>query len=228
LHLRHFHALIWIAAYSHHEQINQERFQMIRLGIIGTGGMAHAHAHAHAHAQAQAFAAIKGCKVVTCCGIIPGRAKAFAEKYGIPTAYQNTREMFRKEDLDGVSIVTIDRAHAPAALLTIEYRVNVMCEKPLADSLKDALRVYGDKGAPDLNLDRPPPDTLRVCLGKDADATLWMPVKYPPTPSMYQRFVASLKTGRQGQTSFADWARVQAYLDASAISAKRGGRFITL
>jgi predicted dehydrogenase len=32
---------------------------------------------------------------------------------------------------------------------------------------------------------------------------------------MYERFIRAIRTGKQGQTSFAGAARVQAYLDAS-------------
>src|ERR1035437_7558491 len=106
---------------------------MIRLAISGTGGMANGHA--------SSFKAIKGCELAACCDIVPGRAKAFAEKYGIPKAYANAEEMLKNERLDGVSIVTIDKAHAPTALLAIEYGMCVMCEKPLADNLRDARRM---------------------------------------------------------------------------------------
>ena len=43
---------------------------------------------------------------------------------------------------------------------------------------------------------------------------------------MYRRFVNAIRTGRQGQTSFEGGARVQAYLDASARSAHKGGVFL--
>ena len=68
---------------------------------------------------------------------MPGRAKAFAEKHKIPAAYEDTRAMLRRETLDGVSVVTTDRAHAEAALLAIGRGVNVMCEKPLAETMED-------------------------------------------------------------------------------------------
>jgi len=78
-----------------------------------------------------------------------------------------------------------------------------------------ALQVYGDKGGLDLNLDRPEPDTLRVCLGENADKSAWEQMPCPPVPNMYQRFITAIVEGKQGQTSFETGARVQAYLDAS-------------
>jgi predicted dehydrogenase len=78
-----------------------------------------------------------------------------------------------------------------------------------------ALKVYGDKGALDLNLDRPEPDTLRVCLGENVDKTVWEQMPCPPVPNMYQRFITAILEGKQGQTSFKTGARVQSYLAAS-------------
>src|ERR1035437_7716923 len=105
----------------------------VRLAIVGTGGMANNHA--------VRCNAVEGCQLAACCDIVPGRAKAFAEKHKIPSAYENVGEMLKREKLDGVSVVTPDRAHAEAALLAIAQGLNVMCEKPLADNLRDARRM---------------------------------------------------------------------------------------
>lgn len=106
---------------------------MIRLAIIGTGGMARAHA--------QRYKAIPGCRVVACCDVIPGRAGEFAKTHGIPAAYDDFKPLLKNEKLDAVSIVTSDRAHMPVALAAIRYGLHVMCEKPLADTLGHARRM---------------------------------------------------------------------------------------
>lgn len=316
---------------------------MIRLAIIGSGNMANLHA--------QAFAAIKGCRVVACCDIIPARAEALARRYRIPAAYADARLMLQREKLDGVSIVTPDNAHAAAArrhkrltAVNFSYRNNPATQQaaalvaagrlgriihvegsylqswlvnrawgdwhtdptwqwrlsskhgsagtlgdigvhlydlaafvvgdlaelacvlktfakdkqrigPYVFDVNDsaistvrfkngalgtlhttrwgvghqnavALRVYGDKGALDLNLDRPPPATLRVCCGRAIHTARWQPWPCPITPNNYQRFVTSLRTGRPGQTSFADGLKVQAYLAASFISSKNNSKFV--
>ncbi len=106
---------------------------MIRLAIIGTGGMANSHAWC--------FNKIRGCKLVACCDVVPGRAAEFAAKHGIPSAYMSVEEMLDAESLDAVSIVTPDNVHAECALLAIKHGLHVLCEKPLADNLKDAKRM---------------------------------------------------------------------------------------
>ena len=55
---------------------------MIRLAIVGTGGMAGGHAGN--------FAAIRGCKLVAACDLVGDRAADFARRYNIPPAAKTT------------------------------------------------------------------------------------------------------------------------------------------
>ncbi len=106
---------------------------MIRLGIIGTGGMAHGHA--------RAFSAMKGVTVTACCDIDEARVRAFAREFSIPRWYTDYREMLGSETLDAVSNVTVDAMHAPISLAAVAQGLAVMCEKPLATTLADARRM---------------------------------------------------------------------------------------
>ncbi|MCE5279294.1 MAG: Gfo/Idh/MocA family oxidoreductase [Planctomycetaceae bacterium] len=106
---------------------------MLRIAIIGTGGMAHTHA--------AAFKAIEGVAVTACCDVDRPRAEAFAARHDIAAVYSDHREMLDRETLDGVSNVTPDSQHAAVSLAVIERGVNILCEKPLATSLEDARRM---------------------------------------------------------------------------------------
>jgi len=87
----------------------------------------------------------------------------------------------------------------------------------------EALRVFGDKGALDLNLSRPAEQQLLGCFGrKDIDSGSWKPVKCPAVPTTYQRFITAVRTGKQGQAGFDVGVKVQAYLEYSRISAAKG------
>ncbi|HEY3378162.1 MAG TPA: Gfo/Idh/MocA family oxidoreductase [Armatimonadota bacterium] len=103
---------------------------MVRLGIIGTGGMAAAHAGA--------FQQIKGVKLTACCDISRERAEEFARRFQIPAVYTNYLEMLDGERLDGVSNVTPDAQHAEISLAVIARNMAILCEKPLATTLDDA------------------------------------------------------------------------------------------
>ena len=106
---------------------------MIRLGIIGTGGMANGHANE--------FRKIKGVVLAACCDVVAERAAAFAEKHAIPAVYSDYRRMLAEERLDAVTNVTVDAAHAEVALAVIGRGLAVLSEKPLATTLADARRM---------------------------------------------------------------------------------------
>ena len=339
---------------------------MIRIAIVGTGGMAGGHAEWF---QTK----IKGCTVVACCDVVPGRAQAFAERFKIPAFYTDMDEMLRKEKLDAVSNVTPDRFHAPLTLKAIACGLHVLCEKPLATCHADAqkmavaarkkgvinmvnlsyrnssaihraaqlvragkigrvmhfeasylqswlvskawgdwrvgdnwgwrlstqhgsmgvlgdvgvhimdfatypagdvknvhcrlktfdkapggkigkyvldandsavitlelangalgvihttrwatghanslrLELHGDKGALQVNLDESY-EQIKICLGKDVDANKWTTVDVPKTPTIYQRFITSIRTGKNDQPDFARGAAIQKVLDACVVS----------
>jgi len=105
----------------------------VRIGLIGTGGMAAQHA--------TKFAEIRGCKVVAACDVDAGRVESFAAKFSIPRTFTDVAAILAAEDIDAVSIVTPDAFHSPIALASIAARKHVLCEKPLALNFQDANRM---------------------------------------------------------------------------------------
>jgi predicted dehydrogenase len=103
---------------------------MIRLSIIGTGGMAKAHA--------ESFSAMRGVTLAACCDIDQKRARAFAKRWDIPRWYADYDDMLESERLDAVANVTVDAMHAPISLAAVAKGLAVLCEKPLATTLADA------------------------------------------------------------------------------------------
>ena len=106
---------------------------MIKIGIVGTGGMGNHHA--------SQFTKMEGVKVVACCDVSEQRRKAFAEKWKVPAVYADYHEMLEKEELDGVANVTPDAMHAPIAIAVIEKGINILSEKPMATSYSEAKRM---------------------------------------------------------------------------------------
>ncbi len=106
---------------------------MIRIGVIGTGGMANGHA--------ASFQAMRGVKVTCCCDIDEDRAGAFADKHSIGHVYTDFRKMLRDEKIDGITNVTCDSMHAPISIAALKAGINVLCEKPLATSLAEARKM---------------------------------------------------------------------------------------
>lgn len=106
---------------------------MIRLAIIGTGGMGNEHA--------RQYADIPGCKVVAACDAIEPRVKEFASKYDIPETFTDVDSLLKFGAFDAVSNVTPDTFHAPISEKVIRAGKHILCEKPLAVNYPDAVRM---------------------------------------------------------------------------------------
>lgn len=92
----------------------------------------------------------KDVRIVAICeveGIRRAKAKEVVEKryaeemksgsYKGCRAYVDYREMFEKEDLDGVVIMTPDHLHTHPALLAAKKKIDIYCEKPLTHHISE-------------------------------------------------------------------------------------------
>ncbi len=108
----------------------------VKIGIIGTGWIAEAHINAYKKQT--------DVEVVALADLVPGKAEAFKEKYGVEGArcYSSDVELLANEkDLDGVSICTYNCQHAPCAIHALDAGINVMLEKPFTVTLEEAIEV---------------------------------------------------------------------------------------
>jgi predicted dehydrogenase len=103
----------------------------IKLGIIGTGGMA--------GEQAKHFKKIPGVELASCFDVVDGRAAAFAEKHGVARGAGSLEELLA--EVDAVTVVTPDRAHHQNAIEVLAARKHLLCEKPLTITLKESREV---------------------------------------------------------------------------------------
>ncbi|MBD5780680.1 Gfo/Idh/MocA family oxidoreductase [Pelagicoccus sp. NFK12] len=106
---------------------------MVKLAVIGTGGMA--------HHQVESFSKIENCKVVAACDVDEKRVSDFAKKFGIDATYTDVDRLLAEVECDAVTIVVPDAYHHPLTLKAIEAGKHVLCEKPLALNAKDALEM---------------------------------------------------------------------------------------
>ncbi len=109
----------------------------LKVGIIGTGWIADCHANAFLH--------MDDCEIVALADIVPGKAEAFAKKFGLDNArcYLSDEELIaaEKDNLDGVSICTYNSQHAPCAIHALNAGLNVLLEKPFTVTLEEAIEV---------------------------------------------------------------------------------------
>ena len=119
-----------------HETKEKQSGRKIKVGIIGTGWIAGNHA--------EEYLKMDDVEIVALADLIPGKAAAFAEEYGLENAriYESDVAMLEAEkDLDGVSICTYNCQHAPCAIHALDAGINVMLEKPFTVTLDEAIEV---------------------------------------------------------------------------------------
>lgn len=104
---------------------------MLKVGIIGNGGIAHCHADGYKELADRV-------EIVACCDINEEKAKSFSEEYGIPNYYTDCADMLAAHKLDLVSVCTWNSAHAPCTIAALEAGSNVICEKPMAMNAEEA------------------------------------------------------------------------------------------
>lgn len=103
-----------------------------RMGIIGTGGIAHSHM--------KAYASFPNVEVVALCDHVSGKADSFAKEFGMDSVavYHDYKEMLDREQLDGVSICTYNCQHRDPTVYALNKGVNVLLEKPFSVTLEEA------------------------------------------------------------------------------------------
>ena len=104
----------------------------LRIGFIGTGGIAHSHMRAYLKREDIQIAAL--------CDIVPGKAEAFAEEFGLQgvPCYESHVEMLEQVPLDAVSVCTYNAQHAGPSIDALNKGVHVLCEKPFSVTLDEA------------------------------------------------------------------------------------------
>lgn len=113
---------------------------MIKFAIVGCGRIAKRHADLLS-------GNIEGATLVAVCDIVPERAKAFGEKYGVPD-FTDMHDMMKAVEPDVVSILTPSGEHAQNVIDLAPYGKHIVVEKPMALQLSDADRMIAacDRG----------------------------------------------------------------------------------
>ena len=81
----------------------------VRIGIVGAGNIA-------TNAHMPAYKVCDQVEIAAVADLNLERAQAFAEKFGIPHAYDSVEEMLANEDIDAVDICTWTAVTPPSPL----------------------------------------------------------------------------------------------------------------
>jgi predicted dehydrogenase len=103
----------------------------LRVGVIGAGAIAQAcHLPGYDRRSDTDLAAFADPE--------PARHKEMAKLFPGVRGYAHFKNMLESEKLDVVSVCTPNKYHAEAAIAALEAKCHVLCEKPIATTLKEA------------------------------------------------------------------------------------------
>jgi len=101
-----------------------------RGALVGCGFFAENHMHA--------WADIECVEIVALCDLDLGKAKEMAAKFNVAGVYKDVARMLTELDLDFVDVATTASSHRPIVELACQHADLVVCQKPFAETLKDA------------------------------------------------------------------------------------------
>ena len=103
--------------------------EKLRVGIVGSGVGQH---------HLRAFQDLPDMfEVVALCGTNEAKTRDLAAKYNIPRFSTDISELYRMDDLDVIDLCTPSHQHVEQAQQALAVGKHVVCEKPVAGSLKE-------------------------------------------------------------------------------------------
>jgi predicted dehydrogenase len=100
----------------------------VRVGIVGSRFAANFHADSYKRNEKVEIVAVAAID----------NLEEFSKKWNIPDVYTDYKEMFKRDDIDLVSVCVPNFLHHDVVIAAAKSHKHVVCEKPLATSLKDA------------------------------------------------------------------------------------------
>lgn len=105
----------------------------LKVGVVGMGGIGNTHADCHMSNPLADLVAV--------CDVVKEKADAAAEKHGVK-AYYTLKDMLANEDLDIVDVTTSGYEngswHFEPTMEALDAGKNVLCEKPLSNSIEES------------------------------------------------------------------------------------------
>jgi D-apiose dehydrogenase len=109
------------------------RDERLRVGLIGAGDISQYHL--------AAWARVPDAYVVAVCDPDLERAAQRAAQFGIDEVYPDATSMLAASSLDAVDVATWRETHVELVLRAAEHGVHVLCQKPLAPTLAEAVEL---------------------------------------------------------------------------------------
>lgn len=107
--------------------------EITTVGIIGVGQIGHKHL--------ETYLSMPNVHVKAIAGRDAGKTEAAADKYNIPFWTTNFEELLDKKEIQAVSVCLHNNLHMPVSVAALHAGKNVMCEKPIAGSYVDGVKM---------------------------------------------------------------------------------------
>jgi predicted dehydrogenase len=109
----------------------------IRIGLIGYAFMGKAHSNAYRQVARFMPSGVKPVMKVIC-GLYKDAAEKARKQFGWEESSTSWKEVVAREDIDLVDISSPGHTHCPIAVAAARAGKHILCEKPLANTLKEA------------------------------------------------------------------------------------------
>jgi predicted dehydrogenase len=105
-----------------------------RIAVLGGGAIAQL-------AHLPVLAKMRGVQLVALCDSDGAKARALAERFGVPDVFTDIDDLLELDTLDAVVVATPNHLHEPHVLSVLARKVAVLCERPLALTARGVERV---------------------------------------------------------------------------------------
>jgi len=101
----------------------------VRVGFVGTGGIANHHA--------KILEKLGDNEIVAACDIHRGRLDAFAERFEVKKLFEDYRDLVRVQEVEAVSVCTPNGVHMAPTVAALKEGKHVLVEKPIAMNARE-------------------------------------------------------------------------------------------
>jgi predicted dehydrogenase len=115
---------------------------ILRVGLIGHQFMGAAHSNAFRNAGSLYDIPCDVEMTAVCAKDSEENLRAFADRFGWKSIETDWQKLVRRDDIDLVSVATPGFLHKPMVLEAVRNGKHVLCEKPLANTLADAVEMF--------------------------------------------------------------------------------------
>ena len=106
----------------------------VRIGVVGAGAIAQV-------AHLPVLAKMRGALLAAVCDNDRPKARALADRFGIPDVFTDIEDLLELDALDALVIATPNHLHEPHVLSALASKRHVLCERPLSLSARGVERI---------------------------------------------------------------------------------------